>query len=89
MSLSLSFLPDVVPCMVCSLLFLQLTVRVRMSDGSVRRVQAKARDTVEAVCSRVRKYVPFSGKGRELPERSDAGGNIVMTHIYIYIHSNA
>ena len=38
----------------------QLTVRVRMSDGSVKRVQAKARDTVEDVCERVRSY--FHGR---------------------------
>lgn len=35
----------------------QLTVRVRMSDGSVKRVQAKSRDTVEEVCERVRMNV--------------------------------
>ncbi|CAM9793248.1 unnamed protein product, partial [Ectocarpus sp. 8 AP-2014] len=31
----------------------ELTVRVRMSDGSVKRVQAQARDTVEDVCERL------------------------------------
>lgn len=31
----------------------ELTVRVRMTDGSVRRVQAEARETVEEVCERL------------------------------------
>ena len=39
----------------------QLTVRVRMADGSVKRVQAKPRDTVENVCERVRAFTDTKG----------------------------